>query len=199
MNNDNGFDLLIIVVFYMSPELVRLGPKAQDLVIYFPLVKGDNIPQFHLRYLQARSELFLLKDTTGQMNNLTGKDVTELSKLKHLQWYVNNFGIEHRKFERKSKDTNSALYPNKQFKRSLKHSRNRLFRHVSSPFHDWPHCKQIFWKNIHHQNGPNKHQHIHKITSKSYQSRSYQRQKISSNPHLKEDCLGCDLKNRGMR
>ena len=40
MNNDNDFDLLIDVVFAMSPKLGGLGPKAQELVIYFCLGEG---------------------------------------------------------------------------------------------------------------------------------------------------------------
>ena len=51
MNNDNSFDLLISVVFSRSPQLGRLGPKAQDLVISFCLDEGEAIPQFHLRDL----------------------------------------------------------------------------------------------------------------------------------------------------
>ena len=39
MNNDNSFYLIIYVVFAMSPQLGGLGPKYQDLVIYFSLVK----------------------------------------------------------------------------------------------------------------------------------------------------------------
>ena len=33
MINKNGIDIIIVVVFAMSPQLGRLGPKAQDLVI----------------------------------------------------------------------------------------------------------------------------------------------------------------------
>ena len=35
MNNDDGFDLLIAVVFAMSTQLGGLGPKHKDIVIYF--------------------------------------------------------------------------------------------------------------------------------------------------------------------
>ena len=38
MNNSYVFDLLIAAVFSMSTQLVRLGPKFQDLVLPFPLV-----------------------------------------------------------------------------------------------------------------------------------------------------------------
>ena len=40
MNNDNKFDLLIAVVFAMSPQPEKLGPKAQELGIYFHLGEG---------------------------------------------------------------------------------------------------------------------------------------------------------------
>ena len=61
MNNYNGFELLIDVVFSISPQLVGLGHKAQDLVISFRLGEGETIPQFHLRALHIISELFLLQ------------------------------------------------------------------------------------------------------------------------------------------
>ena len=54
MNNYNGFDLLIAVVFGMSPQLGGLGPISQDLVISFCISQGENIPQFH----NSTSELF---------------------------------------------------------------------------------------------------------------------------------------------
>ena len=40
MNIENGFDLLVAVLFSMSPQLGGIGPKAQDLVIYFFLGEG---------------------------------------------------------------------------------------------------------------------------------------------------------------
>ena len=55
MNNYNGFDLLIYVVFSMSPQLGGRVPKAKDLVISSCLDEGETLPQFHLRYLQIRS------------------------------------------------------------------------------------------------------------------------------------------------
>ena len=44
MNNDNGFDLLIAVVFDMSTQIVGIGTKAQDIVISFRLGEGEDIP-----------------------------------------------------------------------------------------------------------------------------------------------------------
>ena len=73
MDIDNRFDLLVYVVFSKSPQLEVLVPKDQDFVIYFCLGGGGTPPQFHLRGLQARIEIFLLNDETGQINNLTGK------------------------------------------------------------------------------------------------------------------------------
>ena len=43
-NNDNGFDLIIAVVFDMIPQLGGLEPKSQYLEISFSLGKGKNIP-----------------------------------------------------------------------------------------------------------------------------------------------------------
>ena len=57
----------------MIPQLVVLVPKYQDLVISFCLGEGETIPQLHLRALQIRSEISLLQDKTGKINNLTGK------------------------------------------------------------------------------------------------------------------------------
>ena len=82
----------------MSPQLVGLGPKAQDLVIYFSLGEGEALPQFHLRYLHIRSGIFLLQYQTVQTSNLTVKYIMELSKLKHLQRYMTTFEIDYRKF-----------------------------------------------------------------------------------------------------
>ena len=78
MNNDHGFELFISVVFATSPQLGRLGTKAQDLVMSFSLGEGGNIPQLHLRALQIRSEIFLLQDQTGKIRNLTCKYIMDL-------------------------------------------------------------------------------------------------------------------------
>ena len=67
MNIDNGFDLIIAIVFGLSPQLGVIGPKSQDLVIYSRLGEGGTIPQFHFRALQTRSENFLLKNETGKI------------------------------------------------------------------------------------------------------------------------------------
>ena len=65
MNNDNGFDLIIAVVFSMSTQLGGIGPKSQDLVISIRLGELENLPQFYLRSLQVRSEIFLLQEKNG--------------------------------------------------------------------------------------------------------------------------------------
>ena len=80
MNNDNGFYLLIDVVFSVSPQLGGLVTKDQDLVISFRLGEGETISQFHLRALQIISENLLFQDETGQISNLTGKYIVELLK-----------------------------------------------------------------------------------------------------------------------
>ena len=85
MNNDNVFYLLIYVVFDISNQIGGLGTKSQDLVISFCLGEVETLPQFQIRALHIRSEIFLLQDETGQINNLIGKYIMELSKLKHLQ------------------------------------------------------------------------------------------------------------------
>ena len=44
MKNDNGFELLIDVVFVMIPQLGRFGTKAQEIVIPFCIGKEEKIP-----------------------------------------------------------------------------------------------------------------------------------------------------------
>ena len=52
MNIDNGFDLIIVVLFSVSPQLGVIGPKSQYLVISFHHGEEENLPQFHLRALR---------------------------------------------------------------------------------------------------------------------------------------------------
>ena len=82
----------------MIPQLGGLRTKHQDLVISFCLGEVEYIPTFHLRALQIRSDIFLLKYKTGQLNNLTGKFIIKLSKLKHLKRYTTPFELDYRKF-----------------------------------------------------------------------------------------------------
>ena len=71
MNYENRFELLIAVVFVISPQLGGLGPKAQDTVIPFCLGEGEPLSYFYLRYIASRSKLALTRYLTGQINNLT--------------------------------------------------------------------------------------------------------------------------------
>ena len=73
MHYDNGFEIIIAVVFSMIPQLGGLGPKAKYLVINLRLGEGEHLPDFHPRSLDIRSELVLMKDQTGHINNLTVK------------------------------------------------------------------------------------------------------------------------------
>ena len=88
MHYDNIFKPLITVIFYMSPQLVGLLPKAQDLVIPFRLGEGETLPDFHFRSLVIISELVLMRYQTGHINNFTGKYIMELSNLNHIQCYM---------------------------------------------------------------------------------------------------------------
>ena len=100
MNNNNGFDLIIAVIFTNINSLGVLGPKSKDSMISFCLGEGETLPQLHLRDLHISSENFLLQDQIGQINNLTGKYIMELSKLKYIQRRITNFELNYRKFER---------------------------------------------------------------------------------------------------
>ena len=71
MNNDNGFGLLIDVIFDINSQQGGLGPKVQDLVISFCLGKGKNLPQLNLRALHIRGETFLFQYQTRKINNLS--------------------------------------------------------------------------------------------------------------------------------
>ena len=73
MYNDNLFDILISVVFVISPQIGGLGPKTQDIVILFRLCKEETLPDFYLEALTIRSELDLMQYQRGQINNLIGK------------------------------------------------------------------------------------------------------------------------------
>ena len=88
MHCDNGFELLISIVFAMSIQPGGIGPKAQDLVIPFRLVEGETIPDFHLRALTIISELELKRDQIGHTHILTVKYIMGLSNLKHPQLYM---------------------------------------------------------------------------------------------------------------
>ena len=78
MNIDNGFELLVTVVFTMSPQLGGLGPKSKDLVKLFRLERREYLSQSHLKYLQSICKIYPLNDETRQTNNLTGKNIMEL-------------------------------------------------------------------------------------------------------------------------
>ena len=100
MHCDNVFELIIAAVFATSPQLGGLGPKYQDLVIPFCLRDGERLPDFHLGSLSIKSELVLMRYQTGQINKLTEKYIMELSKMKHIQGYINAFELDFRRFER---------------------------------------------------------------------------------------------------
>ena len=78
MNDENGFELIIAVVFSMSTQLGGLGPKAEYLVMPFRLGEGEPLSDYYLRSLAIISELVLMKYQTGQINNITGKYIMEI-------------------------------------------------------------------------------------------------------------------------
>ena len=65
MNNYNVFDLILTVFFGMSPHIGVIVLRTQKLVTYFQHIYGETLPDFQLRYFQARSEFYLLNDKTG--------------------------------------------------------------------------------------------------------------------------------------
>ena len=94
MHYENGFEIIIAIIFRISPQLGGIGPKYQDLVIPFCLSEGEFLTAFHILYLKIKSELISIKYKTCKINNLTRKYNMELSKLKHIQRYMTSFDID---------------------------------------------------------------------------------------------------------
>ena len=186
MNNDNRFDLIIAVVFAIIPQIGGLGPKAKYLVISFFLNEGETLLKLNRIDLQIRSEIFLLKDETGHINNLTGKYIMKLSKLKHIQRYMTTFELYCINFE--------CLPKIQQLSTIFNSTIEELFETLETVFVDMSTAHSIvepifgrdFGNTFQHQNGPNKCQRIHKNTIQQYQPISYQRPSTSSIPYLKE-------------
>ena len=109
MHYDNGFELLIEVVFYMSPQLGGIAPKSQDNVIPLCLGEGESRPHFHLRSLSIICELVLMRDKTVHINNLTGEYIMEMSNLKHPQYYMTSFELDFRIFELQPKNDQLSI------------------------------------------------------------------------------------------
>ena len=185
MNIDNCFELLISVVVDIIPQLGGLGPKFRYLVISFCHGEGENLSQFHLRALKARSVFFLLKDETGKINNLTDKYIMELSKLKYIKCYITIFEPEYRNFEQ--------LPQRYQLSTTFHFTIEEIFGTLETANLDMskPHSvidpivNRKFGNILHRYNGPNQWQHVHKCTSQKYQSISYQIPSTSSIPYLK--------------
>ena len=95
MNLDNLFDLLVAVVFSMSPQIGVIRPKHQDLLVYYLLGEVETLSQSYQRKLQGTSKLSLLNNKTQQTTNLVGKYTTEISILKHLQHRITTFEREY--------------------------------------------------------------------------------------------------------
>ena len=56
MNNDNGFDILVSIVFYISPKLISIRTNAQNLVTSFKIIKVVPLPGFNLQNLQKETK-----------------------------------------------------------------------------------------------------------------------------------------------
>ena len=99
MHYDNVYELIITVVFSMIHQLGGLGPKSQDFLIPFCLVEGEPLTAFHLRSLAIISEIVSMRYQTLKINNLTGKYIMEMSKLKNLQRYMTYIEQDFIRFE----------------------------------------------------------------------------------------------------
>ena len=163
INIDNGFDLLIAFVFAMGTQLGGLGPNYQDLVIYFHIGEGGTTPKLHLGSLQDQSNFVRLKYEKVQIKNLIDKWITELSKLKQLQFYMTTFEIEYRKFEwlpQRDQLTTTFQFTTEEVFETLEkdHVEISTSHSMIEPIVNWN-----FINTSHHQNGKNQHQHFHKI------------------------------------
>ena len=120
INNDNGFNLIIDVVFTTLTQLGVLGPKAQDPVISFRL--GEE-----KRFYNSNSELFRYevkfycykikknKSTTSQVNKWWKCKNWNISDDKRLplNYIIEIFNLCH-------KDNNYPIYQPPQLKKYLK-------------------------------------------------------------------------------
>ena len=71
MYYEDGFELLIAVVFSVIPQLGGHEPKSQYLVMTLRLGEGEPLPDFHPKDLAIISELVFMRDQTKHINNLT--------------------------------------------------------------------------------------------------------------------------------
>ena len=92
LTNDLGFLFLLDFPWVLLLDYLDKNSKTFDLL---SLWWRGNLPQLYLRDLQAQSETFLSNDKTGQINNLAGKYIMKISKLKHVQLYMNIFSLKY--------------------------------------------------------------------------------------------------------
>ena len=102
-----------------------------------------------------------------------------LSTLKHTQQYMTTFELNYRNFE--------FLTQRHQISTIFNFTVEEVFKTLETAYVDMSTAhsmielivKQDFSNTLHHQNGPNQRQHIHKNTSHQYQPKSYQRPRTS--------------------
>ena len=95
-----------------------------------------------------------MQDQTGKINNLTGKYLMELSKLKHVQRSMNTFELNYRRLERQPQIQQLSLI--------FTHKIEEIIETLkTADIHSM--VKHIFNSNIvntfQHQNGSNQRQH----------------------------------------
>ena len=153
----------------MSPQLEGLGPKAHDLIISSHIAEGENLPQFHLIDLHTRSEIFLSQDKTGQINNLTGKYIMEMTKWKHLQRYMTPYKIYYREFECQTQSHQLSTASTSTIEEVFETLDTVDIDMESSHSMIEPIFNRNFSNTFQHQNEPNQRQLIHKHTGQQYQ------------------------------
>ena len=195
-------------------------------MISFCLGEGEPLPDFHLRALAIRSEIVLMRDLKGWIKKLTVKYNMELPNMKHLQSYMTSFEIYFRRFEGHPQSEQLSIIFNPSMELKFETLETSYIDMNPSNSIIEPIVKRNFGNTFHHHNGPNQRQYTNKNASQQYhytttrkqyqhinngqqnqhinhiehyQPRSFQRHITSSISHLKENCLGCGLNNKGVR
>ena len=180
-----GLALLFLLHLLWVINLEGLYPNLKNFLSPLSLVNGKLSHNCTLEIFRPEV-IFLLNDETVQVNNLTGKYITELSILKHLQWYITNFELHYSQFE-----CNPQIH---QLSTKFHHTIESVFEALETSCVDIstahsmidPIFKINFDNIFHRQNRSNQRQRVHKPTCQQYQSRYFQRSRTSSITYLKE-------------
>eukprot|EP00957_Ditylum_brightwellii_P210166 15364630-Ditylum_brightwellii.AAC.1 len=83
-----GFDVLVTIIFGVSPQLGRKHKNAQILVIKFTIYSGEKLSNFCHRALNTQATIQLMQDKTGQSNKFVSKYIELLNTQPDLQIHM---------------------------------------------------------------------------------------------------------------